>query len=326
MEHTIRISVTDDILSGNLFNESGYNENKSADNLAALIEQEYTDIIESAYPDAEIEVDVESRHNVSGCSRGIYIDVEIDNEDDDDYDGPSSFEITHYLESALDSNEIWSDRWDEWAVSLTVDDLTDEDIEWDEDDGFSFPKWMTGEQLTEATKKYALLADYNRAYDLEITDISDTGYELYAHIRGLIDAGNMHFRLKNEGPYNPDNKKIILVNAICTTAQWHTGNWSRFPFVESEDTFDICKLLGIKYPWNWELQRKNRLHRTAYDWTQKAAPELPGLKNALSEIECKIRELQVEQSRLSERVTEESAKYAATKIRADEWEQKMLSK
>jgi hypothetical protein len=253
----MKITVSETILSGNLFNESGYDENASADNLADLCEREYREILEREYPDAEIEIKVEAQHNVSGCGGDLDVLVEDDDED------AETWKIEEHIKNLLDSNEIWQERWDEWAVELTVDDLTESDVEWD-GSGFSFPRWMNAEQRTEANKKYSMMAEYNHAYDFECTDIGDDGYLLYAKMRGMIDDGSDKLSLKNRGPYNEGDRIIVLVNAIFVTGYWRLDSHkSRIKFEECEETFDICRLLGIEYPIGWGYQRETRIKNAA---------------------------------------------------------------
>lgn len=319
----MKISVSETILSGNLFNETGYDEHQSAKNLAGLCENEYREILEREYPGAEIDVGVDVQY-ASGCGGELYVYVE-----DDDKDA-KTWETEEHIKYLLDSNDIWQDRWDEWAVELTVDDLDSDDVSWDGDE-FSFPEWLSSELLAEANEKYALLADYNRAYDLECTDLYDSGYKLYEKIRGMIDRGETPaFRMKKFGPYNPNDKFVILANAIQTTGQWHSQGpdvshcWTPMKFQECEDTFDILKLFGITYP--WKIRRENRIKNAAHEWTNKSAPELPGLKSALDDVTRKISELEREKNRLSARVTEETEKHNAAKINADKWVIEQLNK
>ena len=53
-----KIEVSDMILTGNLFSESGYDENESADNLAELKGKIITEYLAAAYPDVEISADI----------------------------------------------------------------------------------------------------------------------------------------------------------------------------------------------------------------------------------------------------------------------------
>jgi hypothetical protein len=53
-----RIEVSDMIMTGNLFSESGYDENASADNLAELKGKIISEYLVNKYPDAEICADI----------------------------------------------------------------------------------------------------------------------------------------------------------------------------------------------------------------------------------------------------------------------------
>ncbi len=53
-----KIEVSDMIMSGNLFNESGYDANKSADNLAELKGKIIMEYLADEYPDVEICADI----------------------------------------------------------------------------------------------------------------------------------------------------------------------------------------------------------------------------------------------------------------------------
>lgn len=106
----MKITVFEKILSGNLFEESEYDERASADKLAALCQQEFTDILKREYPDAEIHVTIKSEHYVSGYNPGMTVDIETDD------DSIAINKIEDHIRTLLDSNEIWENRADEWSV------------------------------------------------------------------------------------------------------------------------------------------------------------------------------------------------------------------
>ena len=104
------ITVFEKILSGNLFEESEYDERASADKLAILCQRELTEILKQEYPDAEIHVTVKSEHYASGYNAGMTVDIETDD------DSIAINKIEDHIRTLLDSNEIWENRADEWSV------------------------------------------------------------------------------------------------------------------------------------------------------------------------------------------------------------------
>ncbi|MDQ5985601.1 MAG: hypothetical protein CSYNP_01315 [Syntrophus sp. SKADARSKE-3] len=106
----MKITISEKVLSGNLFEESEYDERASADKLAALCQKEFTDILKREYPDAEISVTVISEHYVSGYNPGMTVDIETDD------DSIVIDEIENHIRTLLNSNEIWENRADEWSV------------------------------------------------------------------------------------------------------------------------------------------------------------------------------------------------------------------
>lgn len=115
-----KIIVNDQILSGNLFNESGYDENISADKLAEMTEAAWRDYIGEQFEGEQIEIkiNIDVQHNCSGSSRGIEVIIS----DSDNEDEIFSSE-TNSLESWLPSiaEKIFEDEFDEWAVSIILD-------------------------------------------------------------------------------------------------------------------------------------------------------------------------------------------------------------
>jgi hypothetical protein len=146
-------------------------------------------------------------------------------------------------------------------------------------------------------------------------------------MRKLIDNGSDALSLKNLGPYNPDGRKIILANAVFITGQWRRDSHKTpIKFEECEDTFGVLRLLNIKYPLTWQTARKNRINREVTEWVRSAAPDLPGLLAAQSEIEAQIKKLEDERERLSTRIAPEIEKRDSAQARADAWKTEMLNK
>jgi hypothetical protein len=77
----MKIYVCKKILSGNLFNEAGYDEMASAKNLAGLLEETYTEYLQGEYPEAEeIKIDIEI-DEASGAEGMPYVDLGGENFD-----------------------------------------------------------------------------------------------------------------------------------------------------------------------------------------------------------------------------------------------------
>ena len=92
-------------LSGNLFQDPGYDEVASADNYAALLHTVLTD----AYPDVEIEVVYQRASGATpyDCKTQIYF------ENDETDDEEEARILTHLDQLAGD---IYTDRFHDWAV------------------------------------------------------------------------------------------------------------------------------------------------------------------------------------------------------------------
>jgi predicted transcriptional regulator len=231
--------------------------------------------------------------------------------------------INQMAESA-DGNIVFKGSVREWLES--VRDNRD-DPDWDSESGFSFPKCFTEDEQ----HRYAVLADYNRAYDQNVTSLHDQAYLLYEKCRQAIndhpDTCNM--RIKNHGPYNPTDKKIVLASAACTTGSWcltRAGEAYPLKFQECEETFEILKLVGFAYPWEWIQKRNRRLIRERDEQISSAAPELPGLQNALNEVTQKLCDLNNEHKRLTERIKTKQKEHDEATARANEWYQSVTKK
>ncbi len=68
-----KIIVSDMILTGNLFSESGYDASKSADNLAELKGEIITGYLESEYPGVEIYADIAITQHEAGGPRPLEV-------------------------------------------------------------------------------------------------------------------------------------------------------------------------------------------------------------------------------------------------------------
>lgn len=104
MQHVL---ITDQILTGNLFQESGYDEYASANKLAKLMEQAYREQAAADHPGAEIEVTVDVKR-ISGHSQPLEIIV-TDTEDEEFVDFPDTRWYAHQIENI---------EFDRWAIEL----------------------------------------------------------------------------------------------------------------------------------------------------------------------------------------------------------------
>lgn len=101
----MNITVTDTILTGNLFNENGYDELASAKSLRDLIRAEWEAALREQFPDAEIAISIRVQ-NATGYNRGIEVES--------DSDAVNADQITSDLHAI--SERIYADQWDDWAV------------------------------------------------------------------------------------------------------------------------------------------------------------------------------------------------------------------
>lgn len=194
----------------------------------------------------------------------------------------------------IDDCYVWISETDpQRAIDLKLGE-----VEWDEN-GFEFPEWFT----EIAIQQYVMLAEYNTAHNLAITDLDDVGYSLYKKFRLMIDNGNQYLRLKHQGPYNPDNKKTILF-ASGITEENLTGAWNQVDFDESENMFDICKKLGVDYPFQWLFERKSRIE---YQYKISVNPfedTVRAMNQAVSDIDKQIADLQKKRADLLPKIAE----------------------
>ncbi len=109
-----KIIVNDQILAGNLFNESGYDENASADKLAALTETAWEGYIRKQFEGEEvkIEINIDVEHSCSGSSRGIEVIIS-DSDNEDEVFSSESTSLESWLPSIAE--KIFEND-DEWAV------------------------------------------------------------------------------------------------------------------------------------------------------------------------------------------------------------------
>ena len=106
----MKITVFEKIMSGNLFDESECDERASADKLAALCQREFTQTLKREYPDADIQVTVQSEYYATGYNPGMTIEIE------GIADGAEVTKMEEHLRTILDSDKIWETREDEWLV------------------------------------------------------------------------------------------------------------------------------------------------------------------------------------------------------------------
>ena len=99
------IQITDQILTGNLFRENGYDEYASAEKLAALLRSTYRKTAEEDYPGAKISVDIDVQR-ASGQRRPLNITVT-----DDTDESFVNFPPTEWYE-----REVAGLDFDDWAV------------------------------------------------------------------------------------------------------------------------------------------------------------------------------------------------------------------
>jgi len=111
-----KIIVNDQILAGNLFNESGYDENASADKLAEMTEAAWEEYIKEQFEgeDVEIKINIDVQHNCSGSSRGIEV---IISDDSDEYEMFSSktTRLEYWLPNIAE--KVFKNDFEEWAIA-----------------------------------------------------------------------------------------------------------------------------------------------------------------------------------------------------------------
>jgi hypothetical protein len=100
----MKITITDQVLSGNM-GDGWTDQNEAAEGFAAYLTEAYRVDVLAAYPDAEIEIDVNTERNTSGYSRDI--DVSIDPYDED------SFEIMESLTESL--RNVSASAWESFC-------------------------------------------------------------------------------------------------------------------------------------------------------------------------------------------------------------------
>jgi hypothetical protein len=237
----------------------------------------------------------------------------------------------------------WENLWSDERLNNCYDWISDPQdaidsekytLEWDSDDGFDFPEWFP----EWAEEKYSLLDQYNRSYGLEIADLNNEGYLVYAQLCRLIEKQTPGLRFKNEGPYNPENKKPILsaleIGYDGKILDYSSSNrWQKIAMDESETLRAICKKFSLKYPWRWEYNRKNVIESAASKMAEKPVLELRGLNEAIKtnakkidDLKLQLAEFESEQTRLNELIPLKQAEIESAKIESEKWKNEQLSK
>jgi hypothetical protein len=236
-------------------------------------------------------------------------------------------------------DQAWNKLWDHEKIDdcyvwipetdpQTAIDLGLGEIEWNGETGFDFPDFFT----EIAKSQYVILEQYNRAYDFSVTDLNDPSYQVYAEFCELIESGSECVRFKNQGPYNPENKKIVLVQTGKTEENL-TGAWNQIDFVESEKMFDLCKKIGVKYPIRWKFDREHRIDREIKKMLQNNFKEFNALIEAKTRINTKREELNNQLIELNKKLVdilrdlpavENAAKLTAADI--EDYKKELLSK
>lgn len=207
-------------------------------------------------------------------------------------------------------DQAWNELWDHEKIDdcyvwipetdpQTAIDLGLGEIEWNGETGFDFPDFFT----EIAKSQYVILEQYNRAYDFSVTDLNDPSYQVYAEFCELIESGSECVRFKNQGPYNPENKKIVLVKTGITEENL-TGAWNQVDFVESEKMFDICKKLGVDYPFQWIIERKSRIEYQYKISVKPSEDTVRAMNQAVSDIDKQIADLQKKRADLLPKIAE----------------------
>ena len=107
-----KIVITDQILTGNLFTESGYDEYASADNLADIFRATWTEQAAMEFPHAQVDIEIDIQR-ASGSSKSLEVWVEgEDGEDAADIDTETLSQYYQYIA------EKSSENWDEWVVCV----------------------------------------------------------------------------------------------------------------------------------------------------------------------------------------------------------------
>jgi len=106
------IKISDQILTGNLFKEDGYDIEESAIKLADLTKKAFREHFIDLYPNAKIEIDIDIQ-NATGCSRAVTINFLNDDDEyaDDQHGGTSNEEWLANI-----AQKVYEDQMDEWAV------------------------------------------------------------------------------------------------------------------------------------------------------------------------------------------------------------------
>ena len=103
------ITISMQILTGNLFRENGYDEMASAENYAALVESAFRTQAARDWPDATIVIDIDIQR-ASGSTRGLEIEGQ-----DNDGDPMLCDEHLPFYDHVAEL--IFGGRFDEWAVA-----------------------------------------------------------------------------------------------------------------------------------------------------------------------------------------------------------------
>jgi outer membrane murein-binding lipoprotein Lpp len=221
--------------------------------------------------------------------------------------------------SGIDLEEIRESAYENFDIESlpdpTADDLEASEIEWDGNE-FQFPLCLSKGEIEKAKQSYSILAKYNRAYDLEITDLDDTGYKLYAQFRQYIEQHPIDYyalrelkktnfetytkvvprqglRYRTTGKYNEDKKESI----VYFDNGYSLDSVTPVEFHECEATFKICKTLNIPYP--WQRERGMRIESIVVDGTAEPKKKILWLTVKISQIQSEIDRLTADKNRIN---------------------------
>lgn len=112
-----KIKVRDHVLSGNLINDDGWNEVKSAHNFAHLLTNEYHRYLKNNYPDDIDDVYVHVEFNATGISNELDVIVDLKGTYGDvaEY---NAWKIENHLRDILPEirEHLHNIDFDKWAV------------------------------------------------------------------------------------------------------------------------------------------------------------------------------------------------------------------
>ena len=107
------ITINDQVLSGNLVTESGYDDHASGDKYAELLEQQLTSELQSRYPGVAIVVNVKCEYASGACREA---DIYVEDEDGEMLYGDEAGEdsIRDCIERI--GSKIYQDQMEKWLV------------------------------------------------------------------------------------------------------------------------------------------------------------------------------------------------------------------